>query len=132
MDVSSFSLAQAVRNAEKSGAAVEFIKDNVIISPLSRKFDIVVDRGCFAGQLPPLFRDYVDGILRLLAPDGHYLLTIPRGGEEPKLELLAEKFDTILKNKSSYLGPNGEVWKTWFMHLRPMGAVTREAPDPEG
>jgi 2-polyprenyl-3-methyl-5-hydroxy-6-metoxy-1,4-benzoquinol methylase len=132
-DVSSLSLAQAVRNAEKSGMVVEFLRDNVLHTSLTRKFDIVVDRGCFAGQSEPYFRDFVENVFKLTSLDGHYFLTLPRGKIEPKLVLLAEKFTTVQTIKSFYLGPKGEIWKTFFIHLRPIGnVVSGNAPADQG
>jgi 2-polyprenyl-3-methyl-5-hydroxy-6-metoxy-1,4-benzoquinol methylase len=119
-DVSPYCLAQAGKNAEKSGTSVEFIRDNALHTSLARKFDIIVDRGCFAGQNAKFYNDYVENVAKLIKPDGHYLLTVPSGNEKPKLALLAERFATVRVIKSFYLGPQGEKWDTLFIHLRPL------------
>ncbi len=121
-DVSTFSLSQAKKNAESCGVHVEFVKDNVLHTKLDRRFDVIVDRGCFAGQAKMFFSDYVESISGLIRPDGHYLLTLPQGSEGPKLALLAEKFAEVRRAESWYLGPKGERWKTWFFHFRPNAA----------
>jgi 2-polyprenyl-3-methyl-5-hydroxy-6-metoxy-1,4-benzoquinol methylase len=73
-DVAPAALAYAERTAKEQGAAITFVRDDVLATKLEGPFDAIFDRGCFH-VLPPEARDgYAASMQRLLAPGGYLFL----------------------------------------------------------
>lgn len=53
---------------------VEFIRDDILDTRLDKRFDVVIDRGCFHVLPPEKWRDYVRNVEHLLNPLGYLFL----------------------------------------------------------
>lgn len=73
-DFSPSAVAKAHARAQKNGAAVRFVQDDILASRLEGPFDLVLDRGCFHVLPPERRADYAKTLARLVAPGGHVFL----------------------------------------------------------
>ncbi len=73
-DISATAVGKARDLAEKEKIGVEFIHDDILHTRLDKKFDLILDRGCFH-VLPLYERDnYVKIVANLLKPGGYFFL----------------------------------------------------------
>jgi cyclopropane fatty-acyl-phospholipid synthase-like methyltransferase len=115
----------ARQKARKAGVKVTFILDDVTcLSGIHAPFDLVLDIGCFHMLSPSEKERYYANLLRLIAPQGFFLLygfTRDTGGNArglslQDLQLLSSHLDLIEKQAGSDRGRPS----IWFTYQRPI------------
>lgn len=73
-DISATAIAQAQQRALASGCAIEFLQDDILKSQLDKKFDLVVDRGCFHVMHPEHRATCIHALAARIKSGGYLLL----------------------------------------------------------
>ncbi len=73
-DLSATAVKKARVLAKEKGLSIAFVQDDILKSRLTRRFDIIFDRGCFHVFAPERRPDYLHQMDRLLRPDGYLFL----------------------------------------------------------
>jgi cyclopropane fatty-acyl-phospholipid synthase-like methyltransferase len=94
-------VARAVRRAQvrarRAGLSVQFLVADVSRLPaelFARRYDLVLDIGCFHGLEAPDQQRYLSNLPKLLAPGGSWLIYgffSPRQGPAPDLRLVSRR-----------------------------------------
>lgn len=87
VDIAARAIAKARRKVRAAGVAATLLASDVTRLPeIAGPFDFALDSGCFHSLRPDTRSAYVQTLLRLLAPGGHYLLwCFLREGQGPRL-----------------------------------------------
>ncbi len=135
-DISETAVASARARAEKAGANVRFVVDDVLDSGLDEPFDIIVDRGvfhCFAE--PEAQAAYLATIRRLLAPGSYLLLKCFHKDETSEMgppgrydaddirRLFADGFILVTARDSQFAGPQNDT------PLKALFCILQRSPD---
>jgi len=73
-DASATAIQYASGQALLQNAPVNFIQDNILLTGLTRQFDIIMDRGCYTLIPRKNSLEYLSVIQKLLKPNGWFLI----------------------------------------------------------
>ncbi|HDZ59608.1 MAG TPA: class I SAM-dependent methyltransferase, partial [Actinobacteria bacterium] len=114
-DISAAAVEKALALAAKRGLKVTFLQNDILDNRLDRRFDLILDRGCFH-VFPPEQRDkYVETVAGLLDPGGYLLLKCYSYKEKRKegpfrlhpdeiRERFSAEFDPVSIRESTFKG----------------------------
>lgn len=120
VDFSLRAIQIAKEKAFREGVNVDLrVGDVTRLDSIRNKFDLILDIGCFHSLPPTHQHKYINTILRLLHPDGIYLLYVffknkdeefGPGITEEHLEPLTEKLKLISRQDSTERGIRPSAW----------------------
>lgn len=106
-DVSAVALANAKELAQQKAVYVDFIADNILMTGITKTFDIVADRGCVT-LIPVNLRDkYFENVYRLLKPEGWLLIKADKAKKKGADIIDPGRYFTIIsQTETSYFNIN--------------------------
>jgi cyclopropane fatty-acyl-phospholipid synthase-like methyltransferase len=120
VDFASHALKIAKKKARSEGVNVTLLRDDVtLLESIHESFDLILDIGCYHSLPPSHHRKYIQNLLRLLAPEGTYLLYIflkpsekefGPGVTEKHLLLLQQNLRLISRKDGSERGIRPSAW----------------------
>jgi SAM-dependent methyltransferase len=124
VDVSATAMKHARGKAAQQGfppGSPRFVADNILMSALQDRFDVIADRGCYTTLKNWELEDYCRNVHRLLKPGGLFLLKVNAGqyGMVHSLEThfrIEQSFDTFYHGEPTQGPPAG------FFILKPLPA----------
>jgi len=128
-DVAPAAIRKAAERAADVGVDVVFRVDDVLVSVLAERFDLVVDRGCFHVFEPHLRPAYMQTLSRLLDPGGLFFLKTfshlqpgefgPQRIRPEEIEAaFGEHFEILSVEHCVYQGNNSPLPRALFFVLR--------------
>ncbi|MGZ3871806.1 MAG: class I SAM-dependent methyltransferase [Mucilaginibacter sp.] len=117
-DVSAAAILKACGNAKDHDAEVNFIVDNILLTKLTGRFDLIIDRGCYTVIPAPFKDDYIGAIKSLLKPEGTLLIKTDKKKGQRKPFTANEAFETEITDGTAYKTTAGKVVPTYFFVVK--------------